>query len=128
MDISTNFEGPSQPKLSPPPLFSGGGEMGERIRSFDWSKTSLGPIDRWPESLKTAIRICIGSRNPMVIWWGRSELLQFYNDAYIPILGARKHPGCLGRPGRESWSEIWDTVGAMFERVFTTGEATWSED
>src|SRR5579872_3695284 len=128
MDISTNFEGPSQPKLSPPPLFSGGGEMGERIRSFDWAKTSLGPIDRWPESLKTAVRICVGSRNPIVLWWRRSTLLQFYNDAYISFLGSKKHPAFLGRSGRECWSEIWETIAPMLELVFTTGKATWSED
>jgi hypothetical protein len=52
----------------------------------------------------------------------------FYNDAYIPILGVTKHPGWLGRSGRECWSEIWPTMGPMWERVFATGEATWSED
>jgi signal transduction histidine kinase/DNA-binding response OmpR family regulator/GAF domain-containing protein len=102
--------------------------MGERIRSFDWAKTVLGPIDCWPESLKTAVRICIGSRNPIVLWWGRSDLLQFYNDAYISFLGSKKHPAFLGRSGRECWSEIWETIAPMLERVLTTGEATWSED
>jgi signal transduction histidine kinase len=109
-------------------FFTGGGEMGERIRSFEWSKTVLGPIDRWPESLKTAVRICIGSRNPIVLWWGRSALTQFYNDAYISFLGGRKHPAFLGRSARECWSEIWETMEPMLEHVLTTGEATWSED
>jgi len=106
----------------------GGGEMGERIRAFDWRKTVLGPVDRWPESLKTAVRICVGSRNPIVLWWGRSELSQFYNDAYISFLGSKKHPVFLGRSGRECWSEIWGTMAPMLEKVFTTGDATWSED
>jgi len=109
-------------------LFTGGGEMGERIRSFDWSQTVLGPIDRWPESLKTAVRICLGSRNPIALWWGRSALSQFYNDAFISFLGSRKHPIFLGRSARECWSEIWETMGPMLEQVFTTGNATWSED
>jgi hypothetical protein len=52
----------------------------------------------------------------------------FYNDAYIPILGVKKHPGWLGRSGRECWSEIWPVMGPMWEGVFATGEATWSED
>jgi PAS domain S-box-containing protein len=113
---------------SPRHFSNGGGEMGERIRSLDWSKTILGPVDRWPESLKTAVRICIGSRNPIVVWWGRSALSQFYNDAYISFLGSKKHPVFLGQSARECWSEIWETVGPMLERVFTTGDATWSED
>lgn len=102
--------------------------MGERIRSFEWSGTVLGPIDRWPESLKTAVRICLGSRNPIVLWWGRSALTQIYNDAYIPILGAAKHPQWLGRSGAGCWSEIMPTMGPMWEHVFETAEATWSED
>jgi signal transduction histidine kinase/DNA-binding response OmpR family regulator/GAF domain-containing protein len=125
---SGNFEGAGEMSLVPPPFFSGGGEMGERIRSFDWWNTPLGPIERWPESLKTAVRICIGSRNPIVMWWGRSVLLQFYNDAYISFLGSKKHPAFLGRSGRECWSEIWETIAPMLELVFTTGDATWSED
>jgi PAS domain S-box-containing protein len=102
--------------------------MGERIRTFPWSKTVLGSIDRWPESLKTAVRICLGSRNPIVLWWGKSALTQFYNDAYISFLGSKKHPAFLGRSARECWSEIWETMGPMLQHVFTTGNATWSED
>jgi hypothetical protein len=52
----------------------------------------------------------------------------FYNDGYVPILGVTKHPGWLGRSGRECWSEIWPIVGPMLDSVFVTGEATWSED
>ena len=52
----------------------------------------------------------------------------FYNDGYVPILGVTKHPGWLGRSGRECWSEIWSIVGPMLDSVFVTGEATWSED
>ncbi|HEY3458652.1 MAG TPA: ATP-binding protein [Bryobacteraceae bacterium] len=109
-------------------LFPGGGEMGERIRSFDWSGTPVGPVKRWPESLKTAVRICLGSRYPIVMWWGKTELTQFYNNGYIPILGATKHPAYLGRSARECWQEIWQIVGPMVESVFVTGQATWSED
>ena len=109
-------------------FLSGGGEMGERMRAFDWSSSPVGPAAQWPQSLKTAVSICIGSRYPIVIWWGNPEYTMFYNDGYIPILGLKKHPGCLGRSGRESWKEIWSTVGPMLDSVFQTGEATWSED
>jgi hypothetical protein len=108
-------------------FFSGGGEMGERTRGFDWSKTPLGPVETWPQSLKAAVSVCLGSRYPIVIWWGRENFTQFYNDAYIPILGPAKHP-CLGRSGQDCWSEIWPTMGPMWERVFATGEANWQED
>jgi hypothetical protein len=74
------------------------------------------------------VRICLGSRYPIVLWWRESELTQFHNDGYIPILGVTKHPGWLGRSARDCWAEIWHIVGPMVEGVFATGEATWSED
>ncbi len=106
----------------------GGGEMGERMRAFDWSSSPVGLAADWPPSLKTAVSICIGSRYPIVLWWGHPAYSMFYNDGYIPILGVRKHPGWLGRSGKECWKEIWSTVGPMLDSVFETGVATWSED
>ena len=117
--------GEALPELS---FLSGGGEMGARMRAFDWSSSPVGPAADWPQSLKTAVSICIGSRYPIVIWWGNPEYTMFYNDGYIPVLGVTKHPGWLGRSGRDCWKEIWSTVGPMLESVFETGEATWSED
>ena len=102
--------------------------MGRRIRAFDWSKTSLGAFEKWPESLKTAIRICLGSRYPIVLWWGKTSLIQFYNDAYIPVIGPAKNPFGLGCTAQECWPEIWHIIGPMFQGIFATGEATWSED
>ena len=109
-------------------FLAGGGEMGERTRAMDWATSPVGPSTAWPQSLKTAVSICLGSRHPIVVWWGNPDYTQFYNDAYIPFLGATKHPGCLGRSGRGCWSEIWPIIGPMLDGVFSTGEATWSED
>jgi histidine kinase/DNA gyrase B/HSP90-like ATPase len=88
----------------------------------------VGPISQWPQALRTAVSICLNSRFPMVLWWGRPAYTMFYNDAYRPVLGQTKHPGWLGRSGRECWHDIWDIVGPMIDSVFETGEATWSED
>lgn len=102
--------------------------MAERTRTHDWSATAIGPAANWPQSLKTAVSICLGSRHPIVLWWGSPDYTQFYNDAYIACLGAGKHPHWLGRSGRDCWSELWPVIGPMFRSVFETGEATWSED
>jgi PAS domain S-box-containing protein len=107
---------------------AGGGEMGERTRRMGWSSTPVGPIEAWPQSLKTAVSICLGSRHPMVIWWGKEHLTQFYNEGFISFLGASKHPQALGQSGRECWREIWHIIDPMLEGVFATGDATWSED
>ena len=105
---------------------SGGGEVGALMRSMDWSKTPVGRVEDWPQSLKTAVGICLSSRFDLLIWWG-PELVMLYNDAYRRTL-ASKHPAALGRAGREIWHEIWDIIGPMLEKVMTTGEATWSDD
>jgi signal transduction histidine kinase len=107
--------------------FSGGGEMGARMRAFDWASTPLGPVARWPQSLRTAVSICLQSRFPIVIFWG-PELLLLYNDAYITILGRNKHPRALGQPGLVCWAEIAHIIGPMLRGVLSHGEATWSED
>ena len=125
---STTDSRPIKTDASDLSFLSGGGEMGERMRAFDWSTSPVGPSAQWPQSLKTAVSICIGSRYPIVLWWGRPAYTMFYNDGYIPVLGVTKHPGWLGRSGRDCWKEIWSTVGPMLEGVFETGVATWSED
>lgn len=118
----------SRHTTSPLNFLDGGGEMGRRVRAFDWSTTPVGPAVDWPQSLKTAVSICLGSRYPIIMWWGRSACTTFYNDAYIPIYGSAKHPGALGQPLQEYWKEIWDIIGPMSDSVFSTGDATWSED
>src|SRR5581483_9196019 len=87
-------------------LLTGGGEMGERIRSKDWSKTPLGPLEQWPQSLLTLVATSIRSRFPIVIWWNRYHYTMLYNDDYISFLGKTKHPGWLGRSGKDCWHEI----------------------
>ncbi|HEV2115835.1 MAG TPA: PAS domain S-box protein [Terriglobales bacterium] len=110
----------------PDESFAGGGKMGELMRSLDWSKTPLGPVSQWPQSLKTSLSICLASRFPIVLYWG-PEYVVLYNDAYSTILGS-KHPWALGQRCRECWAEIWDTIGPMLDTVVRTGEATWSND
>ncbi|MEH1857639.1 MAG: ATP-binding protein [Nostoc sp.] len=103
----------------------GGGEMGARMREQDWSKTSLGPTQHWPQSLKTAVRIMLTSRQPMFVWWGE-ELINLYNDAYKAIIGG-KHPEALGQPASYVWREIWDQVAPRAESAMLKNEGTYDE-
>ena len=100
--------------------------MGDFVRAKDWSETPLGPLFGWPQSLRSAISICLGSRFPIVIYWG-AEFVVLYNDAYAQILGS-KHPQALGKRCREVWAEIWDVIEPMLQSVVATGEATWSDN
>jgi signal transduction histidine kinase/DNA-binding response OmpR family regulator len=108
-------------------FLEGGGELGALIRAHDWSRTSLGPIDRWPQSLRSAVSILLPSKAQIVVFWG-PDLIAIYNDAYRPVFGG-KHPGALGKPAREAWSEIWDAgLRDLLETVLHTGEAFWAKD
>jgi len=107
--------------------FSGGGELGALIRALDWSKTPLGPLARWPQSLKTSLSLMLNSQHPMWIGWG-PEATFLYNDAYIPVLSHAKHPWALGRPAAEVWAEIWDVCGPLADKVFRYAEPTFVED
>ncbi len=104
---------------------AGGGDMGERIRAFDWAATSLGPISEWPQGLKTAVRIMLTSRQPIWVGWGE-ELLYLYNDPYKSIIGG-KHPHALGRPTKEVWREIWPEIGPMLATAMGGDEGTYVE-
>src|SRR5262245_1486218 len=105
---------------------AGGGEMGARIRTFDWSSTPLGQISEWPSSLREALSISLRSRFQLAIYWG-PQLILLYNDAERDVLGAL-HPRVLGLPAAEVLTDMWDVVGPMLHGVLATGEATWSVD
>src|SRR5689334_2116629 len=101
-------------------FLQGGGELGQLIRSYDWKSTPLGRPDTWPQSLRSALSICLHSSFPTAIYWG-PELRLLYNDAWATI-PAERHPWALGRPAAEVWSDIWDVVGPQFSRVIESGE------
>jgi len=108
-------------------FLQGGGEMGERMRAFDWTSTPLGVPETWPVQLKTAVRLLLSTRHPMFIWWG-PQLIQFYNDAYARSIEPERHPGALGQRGRECWNEIWDIIGPQIEQVMEGRGSTWNEN
>jgi signal transduction histidine kinase len=104
----------------------GGGALGELVREFDWTKTPLGAMEQWPQSLKTVVRTLLTSRFAMWMSWG-PELTFLYNDDYARMTLGKKHPWALGKPSHVVWKEIWDDIGPRIHRVLETGEATWDE-
>jgi PAS domain S-box-containing protein len=116
---------PPTPREGLERFLPGGGEMGERTRSFDWGSTTLGPVASWPTSLRTMVGVLLNSRFPKALWWG-PDLVSLYNDGYRPILG-QKHPAALGASAPELWSEIWDVLEPQARSVLDEGVATWNE-
>jgi signal transduction histidine kinase len=110
----------------PPGRIRGGGALGQLVREFDWTKTPLGAIEEWPQSLQTVVRTLLASRFAMWMSWG-PELTFLYNDDYARMTLGKKHPWALGKPSQEVWKEIWDDIGPRIHGVLQTGEATWDE-
>ena len=100
--------------------------MGAMIRAYAWAETPLGAPELWPDSLKTAIRIMLTSRQPIWIGWG-SDLIFFYNDAYRSIIGG-KHPYMLGQPTSIVWHEIWDDIAPLLATAMSGEEGTYVEE
>ncbi|MEO8542011.1 MAG: PAS domain-containing protein [Burkholderiaceae bacterium] len=122
-----NNDGKRRSQRKSASLPSGGGDMGARIRAFDWRNSRLGEPEDWPRSLHTALGISLNSGYPMYIAWG-PEFTQLYNDAYRSILGPSKHPDALGKSTVDTFAEIWDIIGPMFRSVLDTASASTFTD
>src|SRR6201996_1725064 len=102
-----------------------GGEMGKLVRAMDWSRTPLGPIEDWPQSLRTTVSLCLASNFPISLAWGPRHI-QIYNDGYWPICG-KKHPISMGQPFHECWASPWPAIGEAFESALA-GETRYLEN
>jgi hypothetical protein len=105
-------------------FLAGGGAAGVLMRAHDWSRSPLGPPERWPQSLRSVVGLLLNSKFPMFVAWG-DELGFLCNDAYAEIL-AGKHPRALGARFFDVWSEIWPDISPLIEAAMA-GEATFRE-
>ncbi|MEU9508031.1 ATP-binding protein [Micromonospora sp. NPDC048170] len=104
-------------------LFADGGGTGRLMARLDWAATPLGPIDGWPQSLRSAVRMVLSSRYPMLLLWG-DGFTQLYNDAYSALIGD-KHPDALGGDVRVTLAEGWDVLAPLIDEALATGVASW---
>lgn len=107
-----------------PAFLTGGGRAAAAIAEFDWAGSPLGPMDRWPQSLKTALSMMLISRFPKAIVWG-PQFITFHNDAFKPILGEK--PPAIGRSFCDVWQEAWPELKPMVDKAYA-GEATFIEN
>ena len=89
------------------------GQVVEEIRTFDWTKTSLGCPRTWPAALRCQLATMLACPAPMYLVWGE-DLISFYNDAYRPMLGYRA-PHAMGTPFRILWGSIWDEISPLVD-------------
>src|SRR3954462_5987755 len=107
-------------------VFRDAGTLGADLARVDWTRTSLGTPDTWPQSLRTVVSAMLASRFSMWMAWG-PDLTFFCNDAYRRDTLGTKYPWALGRPASEVWAEIWPDVGPRIDRVLEEGNSTWDE-
>lgn len=79
------------------PMLARGGVAGVLIRERDWAGTAVGVMEAWPQSLRTALSVCLLSKFPMFVFWG-PDMVQFYNDMFVPVMGS-KHPAAQPTAG-----------------------------
>ncbi|MFC3692825.1 sensor histidine kinase [Chenggangzhangella methanolivorans] len=91
------------------------GAIWDEILAKDWSATSLGPVEAWPIALRTILRTVISSRQPMCVWWG-PDLLQFHNEAFLPILADRAKDA-IGAPIEVLWADVWTDVEPLISEA-----------
>ena len=126
-DVELKLTDEASPRRSTPPAPRG--EMARRFREFDWSSTTLGPVEFWPESWRNAVQIILDSSFPTALAIGRDQLIYFYNDAFIPLAGPSRHPSGLGCPVPTAWKEIWaEILEPRFAHTLSTGEPTGEAD
>jgi signal transduction histidine kinase len=107
--------GNRQNDISPGSWLEGGGEMGKLVRSMEWAGTPLGPIEAWPQSLRTTVSLGLASNFPISLVWGPGHV-QIYNDGYWPICGG-KHPHSMGQDFTDCWASAWPAIGEAFEHA-----------
>jgi signal transduction histidine kinase/DNA-binding NarL/FixJ family response regulator len=106
-----------QPIIDAADWLVGGGEMAKAIKVKDWSRTPLGSIESWPQSLRTVISLSQASSSPISIAWGPGHT-QIYNDGYWPICGA-KHPTSMGQDFRECWASAFPVIGDAYRSAWS---------
>lgn len=86
------------------------------IREYEWSKTTIGPMEDWHPVLRQFAVSIMACPEPRVLYWG-SEMHLLYNEAAVPVMGKR-HPSCLGQPTAVSWG---DEVVAQINQTIRLG-------
>lgn len=95
-------------------------------RSFNWARTSLGPIEEWSADLRAMCNLIMASPHPAAMYWG-PEHVAIYNEPYVMLAG-QKHPDLMGSRYQDIWAEIWDVIEDVFTVAMRSAQATMKDD
>jgi PAS domain S-box-containing protein len=111
--------------IDPLAFLGTGSGMAALIKSFDWSRTPLGAIGKWPAHLTSITSFMLRSNVPMTLLWG-TEGIMLYNDAYQEFAGQR-HPALLGSPVLEGWAEVADFNASVMHTCLAGGTLSYRD-
>ncbi|RIB19376.1 hypothetical protein C2G38_2182052 [Gigaspora rosea] len=111
------------------PLINGGDDIENEeskfinmVYNYDWSSTSLGPIDTWDPVLKHVTNLILNSKFPFAILINPPDWILLYNKAYVSILKA-KHPDALGKRLQDFLPNILKIMRNI--NLITTGKSVY---
>ena len=90
------------------------------LRTIDWANTPIGPMEGWPQSLRSYVDLILGLPTPAIVFWGPDQT-QIYNDGYAVIMGPR-HPRYFGATYRECWPETYPVLIGLMRQVLDEGK------
>ena len=101
----------------------GGGDMGLKIRSYNWADSVLGHPDHWPQNLLISLNIILNAKFPALLFWG-PNFIQFYNDACLVRLGKDNLLiDGLGKQAKDSLTNAWATLNGVSDQAMPDGDA-----
>ncbi|RIB11858.1 hypothetical protein C2G38_2042333 [Gigaspora rosea] len=88
----------------------------ERLYNYDWSSTSLGPIDSWEPQIKSILDLCFKTGFPTFIHiYMGPDWISIYNEAFL-------------RSAAEMWSEDTPTLMPYLNSIRESGKGICGHD
>ncbi|RIB08645.1 hypothetical protein C2G38_2211141 [Gigaspora rosea] len=105
---------------------NGNSNLIERFYNYDWSSTSLGPVDSWEPQIKSIVNLCFKSGFPTYILMGQ-DWITIYNEASIPAMQSR-HPHAFIKPAIEIWGNDMSEFFTDLKRVRESGKGIYGHN
>ncbi|KAK3617808.1 hypothetical protein LTR56_025042 [Elasticomyces elasticus] len=94
--------------------------------NYDWSSTTLGPIDEWGPALRLYASMIFADSRGAVLWWGHDRVA-FYNEEYVANLGGI-HPYLMGRSFHKAFPEVAHSILPKLDQAVATGRTVNQDD
>ncbi|OYU79702.1 MAG: hypothetical protein CFE23_12960 [Flavobacterium sp. BFFFF1] len=109
-------------------LLASKGGVATAMEEMDWSSSTMGSVDHWPVSLRSALGIMLSSKFPMLLFWGK-DIHCFYNDACYQGMGITgNHTDLLGKTGTVVLPKTWNVMLPFVNEVLKNTEASWHQE